>query len=116
MIRKPKVVEVENARDGKGTIEIHHFLNEDELLGSAKIFAKVIIKPHSSIGWHQHIDDTEPYAILKGTGIFIDNDKSRTEVGAGDVCIINVGEFHSLENNTDEDLEFIALVINECNV
>lgn len=113
MVRKARVVTVEGLRDGKGSVEIHHFVEKEELLGHGAMFARVIVKPHSSIGWHQHVGNTEPYAILKGEGVFIDNDGSKTTVHAGDVCLIEVGQSHSLENNTDEDLEMIALVINE---
>lgn len=113
MVRKTNVVTKEGLRDGKGSAEIHHIVPAEELMGHGKMFAHVILKPHSSIGWHQHVGDTEPYYIIKGEGIFIDNDKSKTTVKAGDVCVIEVGQWHSLENNTDENLELIALVINE---
>ena len=76
-------------------------------------FAKVVLPPGTSVGWHQHVHDTEPYYILKGQADFIDNDKSVTKVGPGDCCIIQVGQFHSLENNSDEDVEFMALIYNE---
>ena len=59
---------------------------------------------------HQHIVETEPYYILSGKGIFTDNDGSRTEVVPGDVCVIEVGQSHSLENPNDEPLEIIAMV------
>lgn len=113
MVRKERIVHVDNLRGGEGSVEIHHFLNEDELMGHGKMYARLFIKPHSSIGWHQHVGNTEPYAIIKGEGVFVDNDGSRTTVHAGDVCLIEVGQWHSIENNTDEDLELIALVINE---
>ena len=77
------------------------------------MFAKIVLHPHSSIGWHQHVGNTEPYYILEGKGIFVDNDGSRSEVGPGDVCYIEVGQSHSLENPTDENLVFIALIYNE---
>ena len=32
---------------------------------------------------------------------------------AGDVCLIQVGHWHSIENNSDSDLEFMALIYNE---
>lgn len=113
MVRKATIVTKEHLRDGEGSAEIHHYLTGDELMGHAKMFAKVVVKPHSSIGWHQHVGDTEPYCILKGEGVFIDNDKSRTVVKPGDVCVIEVGQWHSIENNTEEDMEMIALVLNE---
>lgn len=113
MVRKTKVVVKENAQGGKGSIEVHHFLEEAELMGHGKMYAKVVVKPHSSIGWHRHEHNTEPYAIIKGEGLFIDNDGSKTVVKPGDVCLIEVGQCHSIENNTDEDMEMIALIINE---
>ena len=113
MVRKTRVVTVEGAKGGKGSVEMHHFLEENELLGHGLLYARVIIKPHSSVGWHQHVGTTEPYAIIKGEGVFIDTDGSKTTVHSGDVCHINVGDFHSIENNTEEDLEMIALVFND---
>ena len=43
----------------------------------------------------------------------MDNDGSRTEVGPGDACLIEVGQSHALENNSDQDLVFMALIYNE---
>ncbi len=113
MVRKDRVVTAENMRGGAGSVEIHHIVEKEELMGHGTMFARVIVKPHSSIGWHQHVGNTEPYYIIKGVGTFIDNDGSKTEVHPGDVCLIEVGQWHSIENNTDEDMEMIALVINE---
>lgn len=113
MIKKMRSVIIENARGGKGSIEMRHIVEEDELLGHGSLFAHIVIRPQSSVGWHQHVGDTEPYAIIKGEGLFIDTDGSKTIVKAGDVCVIQVGDYHSIENNTDEDLELIALVIND---
>ncbi len=42
----------------------------------------------------------------------MDNDGTRTEVGPGDVCVIEVEQSHSLENPNDEELVFMALVYN----
>ena len=113
MIKKERVVTVEGLRDGKGSVEIHHILDAAELMGHGSMFARVIVKPHSSIGWHQHVTNTEPYFILSGKGVFVDNDKSRTEVVPGDVCLIEVGQWHSLENPNDAPLEIRALVYND---
>ena len=98
---------------GEGSLEKYHIVSAEELNGHGKMFAKIVLHPHSSIGWHQHVGNTEPYYILEGKGIFVDNDGSRSEVGPGDVCYIEVGQSHSLENPTDENLVFIALIYNE---
>ncbi len=113
MVRKTTVEVKQNVRDGKGSVAFHYILPEEELLGHANLYAHIIIKPHSSIGWHQHLHNTEPYYVIKGEGVFTDNDGSKTIVRPGDVCTIEVGQSHSIENNTDEDFEMIALILKE---
>lgn len=113
MVKKERVVVAENMKGGMGSVEVHHFLEKDELLGHANMYARVILRPHSSIGWHQHVGTTEPYCIIKGEGTFVDNDGTKTTVHPGDVCLIEVGQWHSIENNTDEEMEMIALVLKE---
>ncbi|MGI6094962.1 MAG: cupin domain-containing protein [Lachnospiraceae bacterium] len=113
MIRKANIVEVEHlGGSGKGTATVHHIVSKDELLGHGRMYAKVVLPPGASVGWHTHVNETEPYYILKGHPTFVDNDGSRTEVGPGDCCVIEVGHSHSLENNTDSDVEFMALIYN----
>ena len=113
MIRKADIKTVENVANGKGTVHFHHIVSKDELLGHGRLYAKVVLTPGASVGWHQHERDTEPYYILKGTPDFIDNDKSVTRLAPGDVCVSKVGQYHSIVNNTDEDVEFMALIYNE---
>ena len=111
MVRKAIIAEVEGLGKGVGQAVVHHIVKKDELYGHGRMYAKVVLKPGSTVGWHQHIDETEPYYILSGQGIFVDNDGSRNPVGPGDVCTILPGQYHSLENASQtEDLEFMALI------
>lgn len=112
MVRKANVVNVEKPRGGEGSIEFHHIVSAEELNGHGTAYAMAKLHPHSSIGWHQHVGNTEPYYILQGKGVFVDNDGTRTEVGPGDVCVIEVGQSHALENPNEEDLVFMLLVYN----
>ncbi|MDO4976912.1 MAG: cupin domain-containing protein [Eubacteriales bacterium] len=113
MVRKPNTVEVTGLGGGVGTAIVHHIVPKEDLYGHGRMYAKVELKPHASVGWHQHIGETEPYFILEGQGIFIDNDESRTPVGPGDVCTILPGQYHSIENASEtENLVFMALIHN----
>ena len=94
MVRKENTVAVEHLGGGKGTAYVHHIISKEEFLGHGRMYARVVLPPGASVGWHQHVHDTEPYYILKGQADFIDNDKSVTKVGPGDCCIIEVGQFH----------------------
>lgn len=110
MVRKENMMKVDGLAGGKGTAYVYHVVSEEELLGHGRLYARVVLKPNSSVGYHQHVDETEPYLILKGNGVFIDNDGGRINVEPGDVCTIEVGQSHGLENNSNEDLEFMALI------
>lgn len=113
MVRRDSTVEVFGLAGGKGPAYAHYIVSQEELLGHGRLYARIILPPGSSVGWHQHVNETEPYYILKGKADFIDNDRKVTQVTAGDVCLIKPGDFHSLENNYDADVEFMALVYND---
>ena len=113
MVRKANIIEVKGLAGGEGSAIVHHIVSKSELYGQGRMYAKVELKPHSTVGWHQHIGETEPYYILEGEGVFIDNDESRTPVVAGDVCTILPGQYHSLENASEtQNLVFMALIHN----
>lgn len=113
MVRKANVVKVEGLAGGKGIATLHHIVSKEELCGAGRMYAKVVLEPGASVGWHRHNGETEPYYILEGEGIFIDHDESRTRVSAGDCCIIQNGQCHSIENaSADRNLTFMALIHN----
>lgn len=103
---------VKNKAGGKGTIQIERLMNEGQLGDKAKMYAKVTIDPHSSIGVHEHSEDTESYYILSGCGIYTDNDQTYP-IKAGDLLFCDVNHCHGLENPTDEPLIFMALILNK---
>ena len=100
----------EHMRDGRGTVTVHDVLSKEDLCGHGRLYARIVIPAGASIGWHIHEGETEPYYILKGEGTFIDNDHVAHTVHAGDVCTIQEGQGHAMENNSDEDLEMMALI------
>ena len=64
MVRKAEIKVVEGLRGGKGRLEMHHILKPEELNGHGRVYALIRMEPHSSIGFHEHIGETEPYYIL----------------------------------------------------
>lgn len=118
MIREVKPVEVEGLGGGHGKVLKYEIVSKEELNGHGRLYARVVIPSGSSVGWHQHVHDTEPYYILKGEGDFYEGDSEDGErrkfhVKAGQVCVIDVGQWHSIENNSDGELEIVALIYNE---
>ncbi len=102
-----------NLRGGIGEAEFQEIINENDINEGIKLFAKVNLKPNSSIGYHKHIGEGEMYFILKGEGIFINENKVRRNVKEGDACVIRNNESHGLENTSNQDMEIIALVFSD---
>lgn len=97
MVRKAEIKTVEGLRGGKGRLEMHHILKPEELNGHGRMYALVKMEPHSSIGVHDHIGETEPYYVLSGHGTFIDHDGSRIPVGPTMSVSLNVDSIMDLK-------------------
>lgn len=114
MVRQETLTVKHELRGGKGDVYLYHIMGADEMMGHAMMYARVVLPPGSSIGVHEHVGNTEPYYIIRGSGIFTDADGSQVRVKAGDVCLIACGESHGMENDSDEEeMEMIALILNE---
>lgn len=100
----------ENMRGGDGKVVVSSFVNADELNNKGRLFGKTVLKPGCSIGYHVHETDTEFFYIIKGTATYNDNG-TQTTVYAGDVTITPAGTGHSIKNESNEDVELIALIL-----
>lgn len=100
-----------NARGGVGTIEFHTLLTPEECAGKVNLCSRIVLPPHSSIGYHAHTADVEYYCILKGRGVFTDENGVDNDVADGDVCLIRRGQSHGLANHSGEPLEILALIV-----
>ena len=99
-----------NLKGGNGTVRILNILEKEELYGLGRLFAVSIIPPGASIGQHTHEGDFETYYILKGRARVNDNGNV-AELGPGDMTQCKDGDFHSIENIGDEDLEYLAVIL-----
>ncbi len=75
-------------------------------------YARVLLKPGMEVHRHQHVDESEIYFILSGSGLFDDNG-DMIEVKKGDITYTPDGHCHNLINTGTEMLEFMALIIKE---
>lgn len=101
---------IENPHGGMGKIEKYEVLTSADTLDHVSLMAKVILHPQSIIGYHQHLEEAEAYYVLKGSGYFINSQRERIAVKAGDVCLIEVGGSHGMENLNDEEMIIMAIV------
>lgn len=100
----------ENMRGGDGTVVVSNFVTSDELNNKGRLFGKIVLKPGCGIGFHVHETDSELFYIIKGTAVYDDNGTT-TNVYSGDVTVTPAGTGHSIKNESDEDVELIALIV-----
>lgn len=112
MIRKStdmEQVKAEGMRGGDGLITAVHHLNKDEV-PHGRLFSTFTVNKGCSIGYHDHVGETEYYLIQSGKGIVTETDGEK-EVEAGDLVITGGGAGHSIRNEWDEPLVFVAVIL-----
>ena len=67
------------------------------------------LEPGASIGFHKHETDSEIIYMLKGTGVVLFDDDRET-VSEGECHYCPKGHSHSLRNESDETIDFFAVV------
>jgi quercetin dioxygenase-like cupin family protein len=105
-----RVQVVEKLRGGKGSVEMRHFMDLPDFYGSGRLFSYLVLGPGCSVGQHKHETDFEAYYILHGHATYDDNGEEML-VEPGDFLLCRPGESHGMENNTDQPVEFIALIL-----
>ncbi len=109
--KQEQTIEFKCIRGGNGETEMRKILNSvEELYGKGRMFNHMVLAPGRSIGEHRHEGDNEIFYFLKGSAVYNDNGNS-VRVFPGDTAICSSGECHSLVNDGDEPLEFIALIL-----
>lgn len=109
---KREAERIPNMCGGKGSVLLERLLDESVMKDQCGLFAKVVIKPFCSLGYHEHHGEREIYYILAGKGVYDDNGQKRT-VSAGEVLVCADGCGHALENTDLGNLEFMALILKE---
>ncbi len=101
---------VEKMRDGEGFTQMMSIFSNEEMMGKCRLFNVITLEPGCSIGTHIHDQEEEIYYILSGKGI-VDDNGTMVNVGPGDAVKTGNGEFHSIKNDGNEPLVFMAVVI-----
>lgn len=113
MIRRKEEMEIaqrEHVKEGKGTIISQTILRPEQMLGKAYLCSLNTLPPNTSIGKHLHLPDAEIYYIIEGEAVVDDNGEEKV-LKAGDVMFTANGETHSIANQSNENLVFMAIIL-----
>jgi len=96
-------------RGGAGVCQTLDFLQPEEMK-HCRLFGTITLKQGTSIGEHDHVNETEYYWIISGEGIVSEADGEKV-VTPGDLVITGNGASHAIRNEKVEPLVFLALII-----
>mgnify|MGYP003325038103 FL=1 len=99
-------VVVNNLRGGEGSCTLYKL---EDLPIQYKMFAKIIVHPNSSIGYHAHVGDEEIIYVLEGRGKVIVEEETK-ELLPGMINVCKENHYHSVINDSNEDLVIIGIV------
>ncbi|MDE7199339.1 MAG: cupin domain-containing protein [Lachnospiraceae bacterium] len=94
---------IPNFKGGEKAIKSHMYTDE-----TCKIM-RASLEPGATIGVHTHETNSEIIFMLKGTGVVLYDD-GREVLAAGNCHYCPKGHSHSLRNESDEVIEFYAVV------
>jgi len=100
----------EKARGGEGKLEVHHFLEKEQLAPHSRLLCKIVMEPGNTMGYHSHHDEGEFFYILSGIAK-ITEDNEEILLYPGDTLYTPSGGSHLIEVAGDETLEYLALVL-----
>ena len=101
--------EKEKLRDGVGKASVCTLVNcENEK--NIRYLSQITLEPGSTVGKHNHVNETEYFVFLSGSGI-VDDDGKEEQVNAGDVIITGKGAYHSVNNTGSVPLVFIGVIV-----
>ena len=86
-------------------------LEADNLSAGNFVMQEVKMKPGTRANKHYHKKQTELFYIINNNGNFIVGDEN-IKLEAGDLLLVNVGEKHTVANNSKEEFIFLAIKLN----
>lgn len=88
---------------GKGPLDTRNYVDDNVRI------MYMTLRPGSRIGKHTHVDNSEIIFVISGTAT-VHYDGVVETAQAGQVHYCPMGHTHYLENTTDHDLVYLAIV------
>ena len=95
---------IEHMRDGEGEVSLRIVADDQVRILRGKL------APGCSIGMHCHDTSAEVIYILAGVGTVVLGDNTEEVLPAGTCHYCRKGESHSLQNRSEQDVEFFAVI------
>ncbi len=102
----------EKMRGGKGTVELRSPLETGALPAHCRLVSEIVMPEGSSIGLHDHVNETEIYYMLEGELRAVDNGEEIV-FRPGDALFTGGGAAHSVENAGPGVARLLAVIITE---
>lgn len=96
--------------EGQGQMSLYEIWGKGDFKSNIDFIDRMVVPPHSSIGFHKHACNEEMYIILEGQGVMTVNDKTFL-VKVGDMILNSPYDSHGLKNDSKKDLDVLVIQI-----
>ncbi len=100
----------ENMHGGSGAAQLSMLVDGKNLPPNIKLTSLLRFPKGCSVGVHKHVGECEIYHILEGKATVTDNGETKY-LEAGDTLVTYDGETHSIQNDQDKELVFMAFIV-----
>ncbi len=108
-LRTPKQVQ-ETSHSGQGAVDLYEIWGRSDFKSNVEFIDRVVVPPHSTIGYHRHGNNEEMYIVLDGQGTMTMGSKSVT-VEKGDMILNPAYGEHGLVNDSDSPIDLLVIQV-----
>ena len=95
---------------GVGNVELYEIWEKADFKSNIDFCDRVVVPPHSTIGFHQHGNNEEMYIVLEGQGEMRIEEKEYL-VKKGDMILNPAGGKHGLVNNSQANIDLLVIQV-----
>ncbi|NRD74110.1 cupin domain-containing protein [Shewanella sp. VB17] len=100
----------EKSHDGVGPYDLHEIWSSDDFKSNIDFIDRVVIPPHSTVGYHKHGNNEEMYIVLEGNGQMTLNGE-KVQITKGDMILNQPWGEHGLVNHSSDNIDLLVIQI-----
>lgn len=95
---------------GTGPLRFRRLWDSSDFEAPIDFIDFTVVPPGTVIGKHFHLGNEEAYFVASGRPL-MRTDGSVERLERGDVSVVHSGQWHELENDTEEDVEILVFQV-----
>ena len=101
----------DGSHGGSGPVDLYEIWGKSDFKSDLDFIDRVVIPPHSTVGYHKHGSNEEMYIVLNGEGTMTIQGEP-VGIKKGDMILNPAFGEHGLVNTSDTDIDLLVIQVN----